>query len=68
MEDIIQLVNDECWDDLALLYQAQFWNPFFEVDYGGNTSGIFLAACPPKGLHALEQGVLKHLLEEVLGV
>ena len=68
MEDIIQLVNDECWDDLALLYQAQFWNPFFEVDYGANTSGIFLAACPPKGLHALEQGVFKHLLEEVLGV
>ena len=68
MESIIQLVNDEEWDELHTLYQAPFWNPFFEVDYGANPYGIFLAACPPEGLHALEQGVFKHLLEEILGV
>ena len=68
MDDIIQLVNDQEWDELDSLYQAPFWNPFFEVDYGANPHGIFLSACPPEGLHALEQGVFKHLLEEVLGV
>ena len=68
MDSIIKLVNDEEWTELDALYQAPFWNPFFEVDYGANPYGIFLAACPPEGLHALEQGVFKHLLEEILGV
>ena len=67
MEDIINLVNSEQWADLEALYQAQCWNPFFEIDYGSNSSGVFVAACPPEGLHALEQGIFKHLLEEVLG-
>ena len=68
MSLICQLVNDENWQALESLYQAQCWNPFFDVDYGANPSGIFFSACPPEGLHALEQGVFKHLLEEVLGV
>ena len=68
MAHIMQLVDDEEWEDLDALYQANFWNPFFDVDYGANPHGIFLAACPPEGLHALEQGVFKHLLEEILGV
>ncbi len=68
MDSIIQLVNNEEWVQLDSLYQAPFWNPFFEVDYGANPYGIFLAACPPEGLHALEQGVFKHLLGEILGV
>ena len=67
MEDMINLVNNEAWEDLDALYQAQCWNPFFEIDYGSNSSGVFVAACPPEGLHALEQGIFKHLLEEVLG-
>ena len=66
MEDIINLVNSEQWADLEALYQAQCWNPFFEIDYGSNSSGVFVAACPPEVLHALEQGIFKHLLEEVL--
>jgi hypothetical protein len=69
MDFIIQLVNNEEWVQLDYLYQAPFWNPFFEVDYGANPYGMFLAACSPEGLHALlEQGVFKHLLEEILGV
>ena len=68
MEDIMEMVNDEQWEELEALYQAQCWNPFFDVDYGANVSGIFVAACPPEGLHALEQGIFKHLLQEVLGV
>lgn len=67
MEDIVSLVNNEEWGDLEDLYQAQCWNPFFEIDYGSNPSGVFVAACPPEGLHALEQGIFKHLLEEILG-
>jgi hypothetical protein len=47
MDSIIQLVNNEEWVQLDSLYQAPFWNPFFEVDYGANPYGIFLAACPP---------------------
>ena len=67
MEDIKEMVRNEEWEELASLYQAQCWNPFFDVDYGANKWGIFLAACPPEALHALEQGVFKHLLESILG-
>jgi hypothetical protein len=67
MEDIMDLVRQEQWVDLELLYQAQFWNPFFDLHYGSSSFGIFFAACPPEGLHALEQGIFKHLLHEVLG-
>ncbi len=67
MEDIKELVLNEEWEVLESLYQAQCWNPFFDVDYGANKWGIFLAACPPEALHALEQGVFKHLLESILG-
>jgi hypothetical protein len=68
MGHIMDLVRGEQWDDLEALYQAQSWNPFFDINYGASLFGIFLAACPPEGLHALEQGIFKHLLEEVLGV
>ena len=68
MKPIMQMVQEQRWGDLEGLYQAQFWNPFFDVDYGASPYGICFAACPPEGLHALEQGVFKHLLEEVLGV
>jgi hypothetical protein len=68
MIDIMNMVRQEQWVELELLYQAQFWNPFFDVDYGASLLGIFFAACPPEGLHALENGIFKHLLQEVLGV
>jgi hypothetical protein len=67
-EDIMDMVNKEQWEELEALYQAQLWNPFFDVDYGASPYGIIFAACPPEGLHALEQGIFKHLLNEVLGV
>jgi hypothetical protein len=67
MQDIKDLFEDQDWNGLDALYQAQCWNPFFDVDYGANKGGIFLAACPPEALHALEQGVFKHMLESVLG-
>jgi hypothetical protein len=67
MDHIIELVKNEDWDALEGLYQAQSWNPFFDVKYGASIFGIFLAACPPEGLHALEQGIFKHLLETILG-
>ena len=67
MEEIISLANNEEWADLEELYQAQCWNLFFDIDYGSNPSGVVVAAYPPEGLHALEQGIFKHLLEEVLG-
>ena len=67
MEDIKTLVRNKDWGELESLYQHQCWNPFFDVDYGANKWGIFLAACPPEALHALEQGVFKHLLESILG-
>jgi hypothetical protein len=67
MDDIKKMVLAKAWHDLENLYQAQCWNPFFDVDYGANIWGIFFAACPPEALHALEQGVFKHLLESILG-
>lgn len=68
MERIMDLVRTQSWGELDSLYQAPFWNPFFDVDYGASSLGIFFAACPPEGLHALEQGIFKHLLHELLGV
>ena len=46
------------------LYQAQHWIAWFDLDYGGNEEGIFTAACPPEGLHALENGIFLHVLRE----
>jgi hypothetical protein len=69
LEDImVEIVNNQQWEDLEDLYQAQSWNPYFDVDYGANVSGIFVMAFPPEDLHTLEQGNFKHLLEEGLGV
>jgi hypothetical protein len=68
LEDIVDMVHQEQWVELELLYQALFWNPFFDVDYGSSLLGICFAACPPEGLHALEQGIFKHLPHGVLGV
>ena len=54
-------------DDTKALYnfyQAPHWIAWFDVDYGGNPEGIFSAACPPEPLHALENGIFKHILVE----
>jgi hypothetical protein len=41
-------VHQDRWVDLELLYQAQFWNPFFDINYyGSSLFGVFFAACPP---------------------
>jgi hypothetical protein len=53
MQDIKDLFDDQNWNALDALYQAQCWNPFFDVDYGANKGGIVLATCPPEAFHAL---------------
>jgi hypothetical protein len=67
VEDIMQMVNKEQWDNLVeSLYQAQFKTPFFDIDYGASPYGISFAAFPPEGLNALKQGMFKHILYEIL--
>src|SRR5688500_3724300 len=55
--------NDK--NDLYRLVQALHWIAWFDIDYGGNPEGIFSAACPPEGLHALENGIFLHVLREL---
>ena len=64
MNDIIELVYTQNYTALFDLYQNQHWNAWFDLDYGGNPEGIFTAACPPEALHALENGVILHILKE----
>jgi hypothetical protein len=64
MNDVKKLVIEQKWDKLYDLYQAQHWISWFDVDYGGNPEGIFSAACPPEALHALENGIFQHVLNE----
>jgi hypothetical protein len=33
MDHIMQLVINERWDNLESLYKAQFWSPFFDIDW-----------------------------------
>jgi len=63
MQDVIDYIDNHEWDKLQDLYQNPAWNPFFDLDYGGSTGGIFTAACPPEALHALENGIMLHALK-----
>ena len=65
MEDVKQLVINKEYKKLFSMYQAQHWIAWFDLDYGGNPEGIFTAACPPEALHALENGIIQHLLKEL---
>ena len=68
MQDIINLLISENYEELYDLYQAQHWIAWFDLDYGGNPEGIFTAACPPEALHALENGIFLHMLCELFDV
>ena len=64
MEDVRQLVEDQDFDILHSMMQLPHWNAFFPIEYG-HPYGIFTAACPPEGLHALENGLIKDVLNEI---
>jgi len=68
MKDIMDYVKEEKYDALHDLYQAPHWIAWFDLDYGGNSEGIFSAACPPEALHALENGIYFHVLQELFKV
>ena len=68
MQDVMNLVTNENYEELYNLYQAQHWIAWFDLDYGGNPEGIFTAACPPEALHALENGIFFHMLHELFDV
>ena len=68
MKDIMDYVKEEKYDALHDLYQAPHWIAWFDLDYGGNPEGIFSAACPPEALHALENGIYFHVLQELFKV
>jgi len=64
MTDVAENVKMNNTEYLHNLFQNPHWNAWFELDYGGNPEGIFTAACPPKALHALENGIFMHLLKK----
>ena len=66
MQDIKDLFNGQKFQEMYDMYQAQHDNAWFQLDYGGNPEGIFTAACPPEALHALENGIIAHLLSKLI--
>ena len=64
MQDVMNKVKQNNTTYLNQLYQAPHWIAWFDLDYGGNPEGIFTAACPPKALHALKNGIFLHILKE----
>ncbi len=65
MTDVMKLVSEGNKSALSVLYQVPHWVAWFDLDYGGNHEEIFTAACPPEALHALENGIYQHVLEEL---
>ena len=64
MKDVMNMVTNDDKDGLYKLMQGNFWLAFFDVDFGGWPGGIFTAGCPIEALHALDNGIFKHCLEE----
>ena len=64
MTDVAENVKINNTEYLHNLFQNPHWNAWFELDYGGNPEGIFTAACPPKALHALENGIYMLFLKK----
>lgn len=68
MQDVMTKVEQDDEMYLENIYQARHWISWFELDYGGNPEGIFTAACPPEALHALENGIFLHILQQFFKV
>ena len=67
MADVANMLNEPTQANLNAidsLYQQPHWNAFFNVEFG-HEFGIFTAACPVEGLHALENGLIKDALTEI---
>ena len=67
MKDVALLLQSPTEANLRAidsLYQQPHWNAFFNVEFG-HPYGIFTAACPVEGLHALENGLIKDALNEI---
>jgi len=65
MQDVIDLVQQQEFDNLHALYQAPHWLAFFDLNYGGNLGGLFTAAMPIEALHALENGIFLYMAKEL---
>ena len=61
--DLIQKGDTQRLDVLCQYHTPSAW---FDLDYGGCKFGIFSAACPVEGLHALENGLILHMLKTLL--
>ena len=56
------LVNSNNIKALWAINQYNVHCAWFDVGYGGCCFGIFSAACPVEGLHALENGLISDCL------
>ena len=63
MKTIQDLVHDNETDKLHEMNQYNVQNAWFDIDFGGCEYGIFSAACPIEGLHALENGLILYCLQ-----
>ena len=65
MDEMKQLCVNKDLQKLHDLMQFPHWQAFYDIDYGGLPGGVFTAACPPEGLHSLENGIVLHCLKEL---
>ena len=57
MQDVIDLVQHQEFDNLHALFQAPHWLAFFNLNFAGNPGGLFMTAMPIDALHTLENGI-----------
>jgi hypothetical protein len=64
--DVENMVRTNDQEGLAKIYQHNYKNAFFDIDFGGSPFGVFSAAGPAEGLHQLELGLMKECHTELV--
>jgi len=69
MEEMKKVTMKSTAEEMSAIGMKKINSPFFEMDFGSNIHGIYLA-CAPDLMHTLEEGVIKHatkvLIDEFL--
>ena len=48
--------------------QTTNWLAFFDINYRNLDGGVFTAACSPKALQSLENGLIHHCLKKLFKI
>jgi len=61
MKEMIATTESSTAEELALISMKKIDNAFFQLDFGANPHGVYLA-CAPDIMHTVEEGVIKHAI------